>query len=302
MSQEQNELTTEDEASYFPIRTLSAKTGVNSVTLRAWERRYGLLKPKRTEKGHRLYCDDDVARVDGIVRWMQQGVAVSKVRALLDREESIDTIPLSNEWLEWQASLVSLSRQFQEDKIEHLYQQLLSQYPPLVVIKNWLLPSLEQLGGGVDARFCETVISRCLAGRLASLKNQHMNAPKVLITGLSSERTLWCYMAAALFSDHGFACSVLPNMSSEKDWYALIEGLEPSAIVAFCESELIPKTPYLLTSLEAYSEPVALIGASFWLAAHANKTTELGLVSVYSEALEGVLAMLKKLGVEKVAE
>ncbi|REG86978.1 MerR family transcriptional regulator [Marinomonas pollencensis] len=302
MSQDQNTLSTKDETTSFPIRTLSAKTGVNSVTLRAWERRYGLLKPKRTEKGHRLYSDEDVARVDAIVRWMQQGVAVSKVRALLDREESIENVPPSTEWLEWQIELVSLSRQFNEDKIEHLYQQLFSQYPPLVVIKNWLLPSLEQLGAGVHARFCEAVISRCLAGRLASLKNQHTNAPSVLITGLFGERTLWCYMAAALFSDHGFACSVQPHMSSEKDWQALIEGLDPNAVVAFCETELVPKTSRLLASLDTYGEPVALIGASFWLAAHSNNITELGRVRVYSEALEGVLMMLKKLGVESISE
>ena len=42
------------QAGYFPIRVVSQRTGVNSVTLRAWERRYGLLKPLRTPKGHRL--------------------------------------------------------------------------------------------------------------------------------------------------------------------------------------------------------------------------------------------------------
>ena len=39
----------------FPIRTVSAETGVNPITLRAWERRYGLVNPRRTDTGHRLY-------------------------------------------------------------------------------------------------------------------------------------------------------------------------------------------------------------------------------------------------------
>ena len=38
----------------LPIRTVSILTGVHSVTLRAWERRYGLITPQRTPKGHRL--------------------------------------------------------------------------------------------------------------------------------------------------------------------------------------------------------------------------------------------------------
>ncbi|MGB5995720.1 MerR family transcriptional regulator [Marinomonas sp.] len=299
VDQDMIELNTESEEVNFPIRTLSAKTGVNSVTLRAWERRYGLLKPQRTEKGHRLYSEEDVARVDAIVRWVQQGVAVSKVRALLDREESAENVTPATEWIEWQASLINLSRQFNEDKIEHLYQQIFSQYPPLVAFKNWILPSLEQLTVGVHARFCNAVLSRCLAGRLASLKNQHVNAPKVLITGLYGERTLWCYMASALFSDQGFACCVLPNMSSGQDWQALIEGLEPSALIAFCENELVPKSTDLITALDAWGEPVALIGASFWLAAHADDMTEIGSVKVYSEALEGVTATLERLGGEE---
>ncbi len=41
----------------YPIRAVSRLTGVSAVTLRAWERRYGLIVPSRTAKGHRLYSD-----------------------------------------------------------------------------------------------------------------------------------------------------------------------------------------------------------------------------------------------------
>ncbi|MDI5424788.1 MerR family DNA-binding transcriptional regulator, partial [Salmonella enterica subsp. enterica serovar Kentucky] len=33
---------------------------INPVTLRAWQRRYGLLKPQRTDGGHRLFNDADI--------------------------------------------------------------------------------------------------------------------------------------------------------------------------------------------------------------------------------------------------
>lgn len=35
----------------LPIREVARITGVNAVTLRAWERRYGLIVPLRTAKG-----------------------------------------------------------------------------------------------------------------------------------------------------------------------------------------------------------------------------------------------------------
>ena len=40
---------------WLPIREVARQTGVNAVTLRAWERRYGLIVPQRTPKGHRLF-------------------------------------------------------------------------------------------------------------------------------------------------------------------------------------------------------------------------------------------------------
>ena len=74
----------EDEmAGLLPIREVARRTGVNPVTLRAWERRYGLIVPQRTAKGHRLYSQAQVAQVRQILDWLERGVSVSQVRGLL---------------------------------------------------------------------------------------------------------------------------------------------------------------------------------------------------------------------------
>jgi DNA-binding transcriptional MerR regulator len=67
----------------FPIREVSRLTGVNPVTLRAWERRYGLIVPTRTESGHRLYSAADIETVRSIRSWIDRGVAVGKVGKIL---------------------------------------------------------------------------------------------------------------------------------------------------------------------------------------------------------------------------
>ena len=67
----------------FPIREVARLTGINPVTLRAWERRYGLIQPTRTESGHRLYSMHDVEAVREILGWIERGVAVSKVGKIL---------------------------------------------------------------------------------------------------------------------------------------------------------------------------------------------------------------------------
>ncbi|MDT8340232.1 MAG: MerR family transcriptional regulator, partial [Longimicrobiales bacterium] len=45
-----------------PIRVVADRTGLNPTLLRAWERRYGVVDPGRSDGGQRLYSDADVAR------------------------------------------------------------------------------------------------------------------------------------------------------------------------------------------------------------------------------------------------
>lgn len=282
------------DSGYFPIRDLSLKTGVNSVTLRAWERRYGLLKPKRTEKGHRLYDQADVQRVEAILRWVQQGVAVSKVRALLEQGGTLEGMVLSSEWLEWQESLIHAAEMFQADKVEQIYQQVFSQYPAEIAIRDWLLPSFEQLGKGATLAFCESIILSCLMARQSGFKVQKKSLPKVLITGLASQRIVWCYMAAAILLDKGVSCRVIPNIQYSQDWSSLVEALNPRAVLIFCENELVNKIADFMQQTQQWQRPVGVISPSFWLAVRESAVTDVAQVRVYSELLEGVADFLEK--------
>ena len=58
------------------IGEVARRTGVTVPTLRAWERRYGLLLPVRTAGGHRRYGDEDVQRVLAVLDLIGQGWAV----------------------------------------------------------------------------------------------------------------------------------------------------------------------------------------------------------------------------------
>lgn len=76
----------QDEEGLYPIRHVCAETGINDVTLRAWERRYGMIRPMRTPKGHRLYSVGDIARIKRIMELLEQGIPVSQVHRVLDDE------------------------------------------------------------------------------------------------------------------------------------------------------------------------------------------------------------------------
>ena len=76
-----------DEYSTTPLYNIKAvvqTTGISPSTLRAWERRYNMCHPQRSESGYRLYSDRDIA----IIRWLktqvEAGMAISQAVAWLD--------------------------------------------------------------------------------------------------------------------------------------------------------------------------------------------------------------------------
>lgn len=135
----------------FPIREVSRVTGVHPVTLRAWERRYGLIQPTRTDSGHRLYSAADIDTVRSILAWIERGVAVSKVGKILARSQAIKTpAPLhleavGNEWGEWQARVRAALGGFDAVQLERLYGQVFSTYPPVVVFQDIFMPLWQEL-------------------------------------------------------------------------------------------------------------------------------------------------------------
>jgi DNA-binding transcriptional MerR regulator len=67
-----------EESKQYPIRYIAEKTGVKPITLRAWENRYKLVIPQRTEKGHRFYSDEDVDLVQRVVTLLSKGYSISE--------------------------------------------------------------------------------------------------------------------------------------------------------------------------------------------------------------------------------
>ena len=66
----------------YPVRLVAVRTGLTPHLLRAWERRYGVVTPTRTEGGQRLYSDLDVERLRVLRRLTDRGHAIRRLAAL----------------------------------------------------------------------------------------------------------------------------------------------------------------------------------------------------------------------------
>lgn len=54
----------------YNIKAVVQATGISPSTLRAWERRYNIARPQRSDSGYRLYAERDVA----VIRWLKAQV------------------------------------------------------------------------------------------------------------------------------------------------------------------------------------------------------------------------------------
>ncbi len=71
----------------FRIKTVAELTGIPRNTLVAWERRYGVIQPRRTDNRYRLYSEDDVATLIELKTLVGHGHPISEAIELLQRAD-----------------------------------------------------------------------------------------------------------------------------------------------------------------------------------------------------------------------
>ncbi|MFT5259976.1 MAG: DNA-binding transcriptional MerR regulator [Saprospiraceae bacterium] len=146
---------------FFPIRVLTERTGVGSSTLRAWERRYGLLKPQRTPKGHRLYCEQDVESVQRILVLLNGGHSISSASRVIQKwveptvtelstqegdTTQLQTDSLPGPWQSYLSALLQAVSDFSTEKLDSSYNEASSLYPIDLLTTHLIVPALEELG------------------------------------------------------------------------------------------------------------------------------------------------------------
>lgn len=193
-----NELRTAPATGLLPIRAVSMLTSINSVTLRAWERRYNLVTPQRTPKGHRLYTPQDVERINRIVELLNQGISVGHVKPILDQapKEVIESPAADNGdiWKNYQDQMLSAIECFDEPALNNIYNDTLSLYPLDIVNQRLTTPLLRLLGerwknreAGIAEEHFFTVYLRNKLGARIRHMNQEGKGPFLLLACLPGD-------------------------------------------------------------------------------------------------------------------
>ncbi|KPA93458.1 MerR family transcriptional regulator [Pseudomonas sp. RHF3.3-3] len=254
-------------AGWLPIREVARQTGVNAVTLRAWERRYGLIVPHRTAKGHRLFSADHVQRIQAILTWLNRGVAVRQVKQLLDAPQPPAEAP-ENDWHRLHQDLVQAIGRLDERQVDDRFNQAMSLYPPRTVCEQLLIPLLAELeqrwqgqfGGQMERVFFHSWLRSKLGARIYHNNRQLRGQPLLLVnqSDLPLEPHLW--LTAWLASSADCPVEVFDWPVPPGELALAVEQLKARALLLYSSKTLnMAALPRLIGGIE---QPVLIAGAS----------------------------------------
>jgi DNA-binding transcriptional MerR regulator len=198
------------------IGELSRRVGVSPELLRAWETRYGLLRPDRTAGGLRLFSEEDERRVYLMRKHIAAGLSASEAARLARSGEESASREGSASFAEIQTSLAHGIDALDEPMAQSALDQLFRAFALPYALSEVILPFLHQLGERWAA--AETSIahehfaSNVLGGRLRALTQGWGNGvgPRAVLACPPGERHefgLLCFGLA--LREHGWRITYL---------------------------------------------------------------------------------------------
>jgi DNA-binding transcriptional MerR regulator/methylmalonyl-CoA mutase cobalamin-binding subunit len=126
------------------IKEFAARVGVPETTLRAWERRYDLLRPERSSGGFRLYSTGDERRIRSMQAHMARGIAAAQAAALAVSESARDVVAPRGPGALIEA-LIAAAEAFDATRFDALLDAALGQ-GAVAGIRDVVLPVLVEIG------------------------------------------------------------------------------------------------------------------------------------------------------------
>jgi MerR family transcriptional regulator, light-induced transcriptional regulator len=136
----------------YSIKAVAEATGLTVETLRAWERRYRLIEPKRGAGGHRIYTGRDVARLRRLRESTHRGHQIGKIAHLSNEAlnqllsaEAPDPAEDAGARALVERILTAVER-YRVAECEHVMATAFALLPPLEVVRDVLGPALRKVG------------------------------------------------------------------------------------------------------------------------------------------------------------
>ena len=195
-----------DETTYS-VGATARLTGLTPDVLRAWERRYGVVEPLRTDGGTRRYRESDVERLQLVKAAVDAGERIGSVAALSDdelRDRQATPAPRRTDPL---ADAIDAIDRLDGVAAERIISSQLAALGPVRFARDFALPLLGEIGEGWESkRLCVasehlgSSLLRSLLGSALRVSDFHRDGPVVVFGTLPGERHELGLLIAALAS------------------------------------------------------------------------------------------------------
>ncbi len=230
----------------YAIREVSELTGIKPVTLRAWQRRYGLIQPQRTKTGHRLYTEENINTIKLIQSWLVKGVAIGKVKALIEGELKVsDTIELLlNDEVEQVLTAISV---LNKAKAEHVIGTVFREYPMEIVLAQFFYPIMEALERvKVSQRSLQTGLFRSIMvsylSGIVEAENRFRKNQRALLISLDGVGSLPAWICAVELGEKGYSVTLLDGVEDTSGLSEMVDETKWDLIYFFSNRTLQAKT------------------------------------------------------------
>jgi methanogenic corrinoid protein MtbC1 len=229
----------------YPIRAVAKLTGISVDTLRAWERRYGVVNPERDERG-RVYSEADVERLTLLRRAVERGHAIGRVAPIgVEELRALVGRPITSAAARPASAVVSIEalfgavEQFDLEALRRELTRLAVVLTPRQLALDVALPLMRAVGEAwhegrltIGQEHLVTAEVRSLVGALARLREPAAGAPRVLIATVEGEpHELGALVAALLATGAGAAPFYFGPGLPPRELVAASRRLRPRAVV-----------------------------------------------------------------------
>jgi MerR family transcriptional regulator, light-induced transcriptional regulator len=227
-------MTIDDNRAVFNLKAVVQETGLRPDTLRAWERRYGLPRPERSDGGHRLYTARDIEMLKWLAFRQEEGMSISRAVELWQRLEAEGHDPLvakpygaaavrtpvsaptfagDNPLSDLRTSWLEACLNFDEAEAEQILIHAFALYPPEVVCVELLQKGLQVVGDGwyegkisvQQEHFTSALARRRLQAVLAATPAATRAGRILAICARGEQHTFGLLMATLLLRRHGWS-------------------------------------------------------------------------------------------------
>ncbi len=218
------------------IGELARRSGVSTDLLRAWERRYALVEPARTDGGYRLYSADDEARVRLMRAHLAQGLSAAEAARLA--REATAVAPEDGAPADLAAALWSALSGFDDAGAQAAFDRLVAAFSIETVAETAILPYLRTLGerwrDGDASVAQEHFATGLLRARLLGLARgwDRGGGPRALLACPSGERhDLGLIILGLALRDRGWRVTFLGPDTPIETLAAAADQLAPDVVV-----------------------------------------------------------------------